>query len=203
MQTETITHSIPIIGDQPNVDNGINYINTFIQNVKYLSVSGKNETRRHFQRIFGVDRAEYMHSDFIFMKLDEFFLELDCEDQISFLSDNGFYESELELPVIKKWFHYGELSGFKYKPFTFGTIPNFTMEDVRKVATKYFNEWDLYPHPLVFVRAFLAFIADNDYLTESPSSNFNSNYPEVSGYFTILPVDKQQQFVKSIIEKYK
>lgn len=181
-----------IKGTEPSIKSGIVYIDIFISSVHFLKLAAKPNIYKYLERIFK-EQTPHLSDKFTFEDLSGFFLNLDNSNQLKFLSGIGFYERDLALPHIENWKEYGKKAGMN------DWEDGFEMEDVRSVGEMFVNEWDLYPHALVWIRRFLLYANNNqisnpDYLGEK-----FGNYPNWSEYIMQLRMDKKQEFVQALI----
>ena len=181
------THEIK--GIQPDIKSGIVFIDMFVSAAhKYRS-----SEHEHLKRIFK-EQASHFNEKFYYRKLAGFFLNLDNSNQLKLLSDCGFNPKQLELPLIEKWEDYGNQMGMN----DWGG--GFTMENVRSHSSIFLNEWDAYPHALVWIRRFLLYANNNSISDTEYDGDKFGEYSNWAEYFQETTIDKKQKLISSLIQ---
>lgn len=180
------THEIKDI--QPDMKSGIVFIDMFVSaSDKYRSFE-----HEHLKRIFK-EQASHLNENFSYRKLAGFFLNLDNSNQLKLLSDCGFNPKQLEFPPIEKWIEYGNQMGMN------DWEGGFTMEDVRSHIAGFLNEWDAYPHALVWIRRFLLYANNNQISDLEYKGKKYGEYSNWADYFQEMTIDKKNKLVSSLI----
>lgn len=186
--------SKPIIGEQPDTKAAIIFISIFITSVHYFKISKLGAIKNHIARIFGKDQAPHLSTKFTFEKMAGFFLNLDNNNQLTFLLDHGFDAEQMKMPDVPDWEYYGEVFGMK------DWEDGYTMDDVRMVVSPtYVNEWDIFPHALIWIRKFLLYANNNSIEDVEYKGDRFGNYQNWADYFAQLPIDKKEQLAKTLL----
>lgn len=157
----------------------------------------KTEEKKLFNHLFK-DDGEHLLSKNWKSDFGGFFLNLDNKNTnalLRFLSD----EIELTYPDIPNWMELG-------KKYGMDRWEEFTQEDVRTCAVGFtdVNEWDAYPHDIVWLRRFILYalnhsVSDKDFEIEHENKLFG-NYKNWSFYYNWLGVYSQLTFVKTLVD---
>lgn len=181
-----------IKGLQPNKNEGMVFIVMFINGVDRLKKKGAPVIKRHLQWIFD-ERANDLSDKYTFDDFGGFFLNLDTKNQNKLLYDFGFDENFLRLPEIEKWKDLGIVAGMN------DWEDGYNIEDVRMMGTTWFNEWDIYPHALVWIRRFMLYACNNGIQDKEYAGEIFGNYTNWAAYYLQLHLDKRKEFTTSLI----
>ncbi len=187
-----MSNTHPIKNIQPDIKSGMVYISMFILAVDYLKSTSKPALNRHFERIFK-DQAPHLSNKFTFHDLAGFFLNLDIQHQVAFMSDAGFDNKLLVMPPIENWEKYGNMVGMNEAD------EPFTQEDVRMIGGMFLNDWDIYSHAVVWVRKFLMYANNNPISDKDYKGSKFGIYPNWAEYYTYSSIEKKQEFLQSLI----
>ena len=208
METNTsINHITPpdakpvLAAALPNLEFGIGCINSFNsfmiavrmgEDVIYGNV--KEHSKMLCRKIFDKKTAQHLEGKFSFADVAGFFLNLDNKNQIAFLKHAFEKPVDLELPNIPNYKEIGEKYGMD-------DWEHYNQEDVRSLAVGFheLNEWDAYPHALVWIRRWCLYSINNSISDKSWNGEKYGNYTNWMKYFPKMSTSQKFEFVKMLV----
>lgn len=173
---------------------GITPIGLFIKQSKIFEGVKKEKINAQFLPQIFKKEGKHFINKLSFEDLAGFFLNLDSKNQVKFLHFLFSYELDLIFPNIPDWEKIGESYGMK-------DWDKYDQEDVRMCAIGFndMTEWDLYPHPLVWIRKFLLYANNHEITDKNYKGKKFGNYPNWAKYYNQLEIIEQNDFLKTLI----
>jgi hypothetical protein len=139
-------------------------------------------------------KEKRLNSRFSYDDAAGFFLNLDNSNQLLFLTHAFDNEIDLSLPVISNFKEIGEKYGIT-------DWEQFNQEDVRILAVGFneINEWDAYPHSLVWVRRWCLYTNNNSIDDVHWSGDRFGCLPNWINYFESIGPKQKLRIVESLI----
>lgn len=174
----------------PNISEGILSINNWIQLMKTFNRFHSKDTKEVFNLIFQED-AKHLIGKLPIKDWGCFFLNLDNKNQVRFLNFLTDRTIDLTFPKIENWQELAkkfQVQGREVKE-----------EDIRALQVIFkLNEWDVYPHELVWFRRFCLY-ANNNSLPETYKGDQFGNYQNWADYFPYMGLQALKEFCTGLI----
>lgn len=193
--SETTNHlkkPLPLV--MPNISFGIKCIeqfNAFMNEVHMGTAVTENVEAYYFRtlkKIFDAETARHLKGKFSFEDVAGFFLNLDNKNQLRLLRHFMDYEFYLTMPEIPNYKEIGEKFGLDDWEY-------YDQEDVRIMAVGFneLNEWDAYPHALVWIRRWCLYTINNSINDPGYTGDKFGNYTNWHKYWRHIRLQTNQK----------
>jgi hypothetical protein len=188
-------------GTVPAVEFGLHCINSFNSSMISIRINerttkgGIREHAKQFcHKVFDKHSAKYLEQKFSFNDVPGFFLNLDNNNQRTFLNYCFQTKIDLTFPSIPNYKVLGEKYGMK-------DWEMYNQEDVRMLAVGFneIDEWDAYPHALIWIRKWCLYSINNSITDENWPGERYGNYTNWVTYFTSMTVSQQLELLQGLI----